>query len=161
MNLQNYDTYQKLLQLFTVELKKCNDKNDHLIWVDFDGNIHIDCIPTGLRWRQVIPEKSVKYYLNVRHAGNNYVGAEAAEDKFYMLESFYIIVRAWQQEETGLVSAEDVLTKKDYEKISEMIQNQAKKQITTQGLMLHYGPSAPINNRMIQKQYGTLKRQGE
>jgi len=111
MNLQNYDTYQKLLQLFTVELKKCNDKNDHLIWVDFDGNIHIDCIPTRMRWRKVIPERSVKYYLNVRHAGNNYVGVAASEDKFQTLESFYILVRAWQQNETGLVSAEDVLTK--------------------------------------------------
>jgi len=78
-----------------------------------------------------------------------------------MLETFYILVRAWQQEETGLVSAEDVLTKKDYEKISKVIKHQAKKQITIQGFMLHYGPSAPINNGMIQKQYGTLKRQGE
>ena len=75
MNLTNYDAYKKLLQLFTVELQKCDDNNgDHLIWVDFNGNIHIDRIPTGLRWRQVIPKTNVKYYLNVRHAGNNYVG---------------------------------------------------------------------------------------
>ena len=154
MNLTNYDAYKKLLQLFTVELKKCKDKDgDHLIWVDFNGNIHIDRIPTRLRWRQVIPKTNVKYYLNVRHAGNNYVGVEAAEDKFYMLESFYILVRAWQQEETGLVSAEDVLTRKDYEQISEVIQYQAKEQITTQGLMHHHALvdtlSSPINNRMV------------
>ena len=155
MNLKNYVTYKKLLQLFTVELKKCNDKNDdHLIWVDFDGNIHIDCIPTQFRWREVIPERSVKYYLNVRHAGNNYVGVAASEDKFQTLESFLILVRAWQQNETGLVSAEDVLTKRDYEQISVVIQNQPKKQITTQGLTHHHDPvdvlSSPINNRMIQ-----------
>lgn len=115
---------KKQFNMFVDAIKNCNDTaGDHIIWVDRNGNIHINCISMGLRWGQVLPQSAVKYYLSVKHAGNGYVGVDAASDIRQMLEDFYILVRAWNQNETGQVSEEDVLTPSNYHQINNAVQN--------------------------------------
>ena len=96
-------------------------KADHLISVDHSGDIHIDQIPIGKRWNQIVPQSRVLLHIPVKHAGNGWVGANA--DRFEMLESFMIMVRAWQQQESGMVCAEETLTRKDYRMIEEALPN--------------------------------------
>lgn len=120
MNVTNLKKLKPELASFMTNIRKCNDtKASHLIFVDHSGDIYIDSIPIGNRWSTIVPLGKVKFHLPIRHAGNGWVGANA--DRFEMIESFMILVRAWQQQESGMVCAEETLTRKDYRMIEEAL----------------------------------------
>lgn len=120
MNVTNLKKLKPELASFMTNIRNCNDTaGDHLISVNHFGKINIDQIPIGSRWNQIVPKNKVLFHLPIRHAGNGGVGTNA--DRFEMLESFMIMVRAWQQQESGMVCAEETLTRKDYRMIEEAL----------------------------------------
>ncbi|MDP2901837.1 MAG: hypothetical protein Q8N96_01830 [Methylovulum sp.] len=122
MHIANLQNLKIELTNFLKSIRNCDDSTaDHLISVSHFGNINIDQIPIGKQWKQIVPQNRVLFHLPIRHAGNGCVGANA--DRYNMIESFMILVRAWQQKETGMVCAEETLTKKDYGMIKAALPN--------------------------------------
>ncbi len=94
MNLANGPTKDPLRQL----LVSCDDDaGDHIIWVDWAGNVHIDTAgdltPSG--WEDANKDR-MKFRTETCSRGNKYLGEEAADSDSWVDSLFEWLTRCWE-----------------------------------------------------------------
>jgi len=87
-------------------LMRCNDNSGHhILWVDFNGNVHVSQVPenlTPLGWAESMSGK-VKFRYETFIRGNEYVGAKAANDQSYLEELLKNLERDWANNAIGYI----------------------------------------------------------
>ena len=89
-------------------LMSCNDKSgNHILWVDFNGDVHVSQVPenlTPLGWAESMVGK-VKFRYEAFIRGNEYVGSKAASDQTYLEEQLKDLKRDWANNATGYIDS--------------------------------------------------------
>jgi len=89
-------------------LMRCNDNSGHhILWVDFNGNVHVSQVPdnlTPLGWAESMAGK-VKFRYEAFNRGNEYVGSKAANDQTYLEELLKDLKRDWANNATGYIDS--------------------------------------------------------
>jgi hypothetical protein len=75
----------------------------HMLWLDFQGGVHLTALPNDLTPAGFAKTNSnvVKFRLETFNRGNGYVGLEAVKDKRWMERLFIALDQAWKMDETG------------------------------------------------------------
>jgi hypothetical protein len=93
MNMDNNPMIEELSEL----IRACNDRaGHHILWVAKNGDVHVTRLPRDnatLEFEETHPDLRLRY--ETFEAGNEYVGAEAAEDDGWISELFAVLTREW------------------------------------------------------------------
>jgi len=100
MNLNNNPNFGELQAILRA---LDDDGGPHIVWVGFDGEVHIDPLPKGLLlvgYHETIRKQS-KFRLETLDRGNEYVGQKAAGDKNWVERLLGGLNRLWRDNATG------------------------------------------------------------
>lgn len=100
MNLAKNPKPAELAALMT----RCYDAgSSHILWVGFDGRVHLDPLPANLTpvGFQRRHEKEMKFRQETFQRGNDYVGPNAATDAAWVAKLFNELVYLWEKDFKG------------------------------------------------------------
>lgn len=99
MNLNDNPTKDQLASL----LAACDDRaGHHALWVDDDGEVRITKLPRIWPPPEVDSDiKQARVRVETFHAGNGYVGPEAAANADWVAELFGWLTRDWAAGKNG------------------------------------------------------------
>lgn len=101
MNMNNNPTIEELEKLVQVAH---DDKANHVLWVDTDGNVELTALPDDLGPVELeanTPEMKMRY--ETFGQSNGYVGHAAAQDQSFMDRIFKSLCKEWQtKSQTGV-----------------------------------------------------------
>jgi hypothetical protein len=102
LNLRKGFTKDDLKQL----LSSVDDaEGDHVMWVDYQGNVYISLLPeelTPVGWEETVKDK-MKFRYETVMQGNGYVGFESAADEEYVDETYKDLFKDWNAGRSGYI----------------------------------------------------------
>ena len=102
MNLSKSPTREQMRDLIG---SADDNAASHVLWVDFDGGVHLDALDSAesqVTFEERHPGK-MKFVGEILFMGNGYVGAAAAASPAYVDDTLAWLVRSWKKGATGLV----------------------------------------------------------
>jgi hypothetical protein len=100
MNMNSNPTSDQLKSLLAAA-----DDNaaHHMLWVGFDGEVHLDRVPEDRSPVGYYEDRKaeMKTRLETFQSGNDYVGEKAAEDKAWVSRLFNALTKDWESGATG------------------------------------------------------------
>lgn len=102
MNMNTNPTTAELAAL----LGRCDDNaGHHQLWVDLQGNVHIDQMPesSGPLGYAATFEHRERFRYEIYISGNDYVGPEVAKDQGYVANLLEELKRDWEAGTRGFI----------------------------------------------------------
>ena len=98
MKLSESPTEEQLADLF----RACDDAaDDHVTWVDLDGNVYVESVTQYNARNCGDPSTQEKFRFEVSEARGGCVGSGAARDAEFVRESFENLTRLWAADFVG------------------------------------------------------------